>query len=57
MNQDQLERTADALAAIRDEIDSGRWTATRTEKAYIEGAQHALRLIQESQLETGPCGD
>lgn len=49
MNQDQLERTADVLAAIRAEIDVGRLTATRTERAYIEGAEHALRLMQESK--------
>jgi hypothetical protein len=47
MDQEQIKQAAESMAAIRAEIDAGRLDATRTEDAYIQGALHALRFVQE----------
>ena len=47
MDQEQIKQAADSLAAISAEIDTGRLAATRTEDAYVQGALHALRFVQE----------
>lgn len=43
MDAVELERTADTLALMLLQIDAGEVTATKTQRAYLQGAEHALR--------------
>lgn len=53
MDQKQIEQAADTLGAISAQIESGDLEATQSQRAYVAGAKHALRLVQASHLETG----
>ncbi|MBP2216791.1 hypothetical protein [Arthrobacter sp. CAN_C5] len=53
MDQKQIERAADTLGAIIVQIESGDIEATPSQRAYVAGAEHALRLVRASHLETG----
>lgn len=39
----ELEGTADSLAEMLRQIDAGKVKATKTQRAYLLGAEHALR--------------
>lgn len=52
MDQEQIRQATDSLGAIIAQIESGELHATQSQRAYVAGAEHALRLIQENDLET-----
>lgn len=43
MDAVELERTADSLAAVIAELDAGDLDASKQGRAYLEGAEQALR--------------
>lgn len=45
MTPEQLEKLADSLAAVQAEIDAGDLTASKAGRAYLEGAEAALRAV------------
>ncbi|MEO8261818.1 MAG: hypothetical protein ABI566_04545 [Pseudolysinimonas sp.] len=45
MNHDDIVKAADGLTDSLAEIDNGELQATPTQRAYIAGAEHALRAV------------
>lgn len=47
VNQQHSMQTADSLAAIRAEIDAGELDASKQGKAFLQGAETALRAVAQ----------
>jgi hypothetical protein len=47
MNATQVKQSTDTLAAVLVEIDAGGLEATEAERAFLAGAEHALRAVSD----------